>query len=474
VSCFSKFVEVHSIVVSLTTHEPIVCSRSIKTRENHPNVVGWFVGWKAEERMRRSGLNVLAIQKMSKAGRYADGNGLYLQITKTGTKSWIFRFMLNGKSREMGLGSVTALKLADARQMAVEYQGLLLKGIDPIHERDAKKKKQALNEARTTTFEECVKGYISAHSPKWSNQKHINQWKSTLATYASPVIGNLPVGSIDTDLVMKILDPIWGVKTETASRVRGRIEAVLDWSTVRQFRSGENPARWRGHLDKLLPKPTEVSRVKHFEALPIEDIQEFMFNLRSQEGLAPQALEFLILTASRTSEVLHAKWSEFDIEKSIWTIPPERMKHRKEHRVPLSDRCVQILRNVLESNELYEINELVQFGDFVFPGQIIGKPLSSASLRQIIKERMNLKITVHGFRSTFRDWASEYTNYSRETVEMAMAHTIESKVEAAYRRRDLFTKRKSLMADWEKFCGRTPSRQNKVVEMKPRVFREVK
>ncbi len=392
-------------------------------------------------------LKALTVTRTKEKGLYADGGGLYLQISAAGTKSWIFRYRMNGRKtpRDMGLGAFHTVTLAEARDKAREARKLILEGVDPIEAKRARKQAQALEAASTLVFKDCAEKYISAHKAGWRNAKHAGQWTSTLETFAYPVFGNLPVSSIDTALVMKVLEPIWTEKTETASRVRGRIEAILDWATARGFRVGENPGRWRGHLDKLLPARSKVKKVKHHKALPYTEIGAFMKKLREQEGFASCALEWLILTASRTSETIGAAWDEIDFEGKTWTIPAERIKGGKEHRVPLPSEVLKIAK------EMHKVKD----GDYVFQGGKAGKPLSSNAMLALLK-RMDLQdLTAHGFRSTFRDWAAEQTNLPREVAEMALAHSIGDKVEAAYRRGDLFDKRKRLMAEWATYCDRT-------------------
>lgn len=389
-----------------------------------------------------NGLNALTVQRLTKPGRYCDGYGLYLQISKTVTKSWLFRFMLRGKSHEMGLGPIALVSLAEAREKVIDLQRILLSGQDPLEQKRIRHRQMVLETANEMSFDEAAAAYIESHSRKWTNQKHREQWENTLKTYASPTIGALAIQKIDTGLIMKVLEPIWARRTETASRLRGRIESVLNYATARDWRKGENPARWRGHLDKLLPKPTEVTKVEHHAALPFVDMGAFMATLRLQEGIAPRALEFTILTAARTGEALGAKWEEINFDEKSWTVPGSRMKHGRDHRVPLSDQAFRILEDLKK----------ISVNEFVFPGQRQGKSLSNTSMLQVIKKRMNLKITSHGFRSTFRDWASECTSFPNDVVEMALAHTIENKVEAAYRRGDLFLKRRKLMLAWGNYC----------------------
>ena len=384
------------------------------------------------------------VAAVAQPGRYPDGGGLYLQVGPTGSKSWLLRYMSAGKSREMGLGPLSTVTLAEARKRAKQHKLKLLDGIDPIAEREAKRRAEKLKAALATTFDECAEAYIKAHQGGWRNAKHAEQWRSTLAVYASPVFGSLPVQAVDTAQVMKALEPIWVEKTETANRVRGRIEKVLDWAKVRGYRDGENPARWRGHLDKLLPARRKVQKVEHFAALPYAEMGEFMRALRAQEGNATLALELVILTACRTSEVVNARWAEFDLEGKVWTIPGERMKSGREHRVPLSDAAVAVLRTMQARAE----------GDYVFAGGKTNKPLSSMAMLVLLKRMGRGDLTVHGFRSTFRDWAAEMTNFPREVAEMALAHAVKDQTEAAYRRGDLFEKRRKLMQAWAEYCGR--------------------
>ena len=379
-------------------------------------------------------------------GYYADGGGLYLQVSDAGTKSWIFRFTLHGKAREMGLGSARTVSLAEARKKAGASRGLLLDKIDPIAVRDAEHVQRALERARLVTFSTCAERYIEAHQAAWKNAKHISQWENTIKTYCGPVIGELSVADVDTERVTRVLEPIWTTKRETASRLRGRIECVLDWATVRGYRMGDNPARWRGHLDKLLPVLKKKTRVKHHAALPYSEVGAFLDELRGQNGIAALALEFTILTAARTGEVIGARPEEFDLEKTIWTVPASRMKAEREHRVPLSGRAAEIVRRQIE-----------RAGEFVFSGRKPAKPLSNMSMLMLLKRMRREDLTVHGFRSTFRDWAAECTNYPREVAEMALAHVVSDQTEAAYRRGDLFEKRRLLMIEWARHCDKRPN-----------------
>jgi len=392
-------------------------------------------------------LSALAVTRASAPGYYNDGAGLYLQVAKAGTKSWIFRFRMGGRQREMGLGPLHTVSLAQAREKAKECRASLLEGIDPLEARNAVKLDAALERARTVTFDHCAEQYIAAHRGSWKNAKHAAQWESTIATYASPIIGNLPVAAVDTALVVKVLQPIWQEKTETATRLRSRIENILDWATVSKFRTGENPARWRGHLDNLLADPNKVAKVAHHAALPWQEIGAFMVDLRQRTGSAARAVEFAILTAGRSGEVRGARWKEIDLDAAIWTVPAERMKAGREHRVPLSTAAVALLK------------ALPVVGEHVFPGQRGDSPLSDMSLTAVLRRMERGDITVHGFRSTFRDWCAESVgnSFSREVCEHALAHSLPDKVEAAYRRGDLIEKRKVLMQVWSDYCAKVPT-----------------
>src|SRR5450830_330223 len=294
-------------------------------------------------------LKAVTVTQTSKPGLYGDGGGLYLQITTAGVKSWLFRFMRNGKARGMGLGPLHTVSLAKARVKAFECRELLLEGIDPLEAQRASKIAQKIEEAKTLTFSQCAQNFHDAHRDEWKNAKHADQWINTIATYAYPVIKDVPIASVDVGLIMKILDPIWKSKTETASRLRGRLESVIDWATAHGFRTGENPARWKGHLDHLLLSRSAANKVTHHPALPYGEIPSFIAKLREQEGISQYALEFLIICACRTSEVLNAKWAEIDINNRVWIIPADRMKAGREHRVPLTQRTLAILENMERS-----------------------------------------------------------------------------------------------------------------------------
>jgi len=374
---------------------------------------------------------------------YADGGGLYLRIGPTGAKSWVYRFMRQGKRRDMGLGPLHVVSLADARVRAAECRKQRLDGKDPLAAREQERASARLDAAKSMTFTNCAEAYIKAHAPSWRNAKHADQWTNTLETYAGPVFGALPVQAVDLGLVMKVLESIWTAKPETASRVRGRIEAVLDWATVRGYRQGDNPARWRGHLDNLLPRRAKVQKVEHHAALPYAEMGAFMEALRAQDCTAARALEFVILTAARTGEVISARWDEFDLGAKIWTIPGERMKAGREHRVPLSPAALALLKRMQAKGS-----------EFIFPGSKPRRPLSNMAMLKLLERMKRADLTVHGFRSSFRDWAAERTNFAREVAEAALAHVVGDKVEAAYRRGDLFEKRRRLMEAWATHCGK--------------------
>ena len=361
--------------------------------------------------------------------------------------------MLKSKARQMGLGAVHTVGLSDARDAASECRRQLREGVDPIEARKRERATRDLQATTTMTFKDCAEAYIKSHSAGWRNAKHTTQWANTLETYSYPIFGALPVQLIDTRLVMKALDPIWRTKTEMASRVRGRIEAVLDWATVRKYREGENPARWKGHLDKLLPAKSKIAVVKHHAALPYEDIGTFMEQLAERESITAKGLAFQILTACRSGEVMAATWSEIDMAGAVWTIPAERMKNGKEHRIPLSSGALDILKGLRD----------VAVSDFVFPGSKPNSALSNMAFLQLLKRMGRNDLTAHGFRSTFRDWAAEQTAFSREVAEMALAHSIGDKVEAAYRRGDLFEKRRKLMEAWSMICARNDEDGDNVI-----------
>lgn len=388
-------------------------------------------------------LNALQVRNLHAYGFYADGGGLYLQVDRNGARSWIFRFMLNGRARDMGLGSAQQISLADARKQAEQYRRLRSLGIDPIEARDGERLQETIDAARLMTFEQCARSYIAAHRPSWKNDKYAAQWDSSLATHVYPVLGKLPVQNVDTTLILQVLEPIWPIITETASRIRGRMEAILDWATARGHRSGDNPARWRGHLQNLLPTPSKIHQVKHHSALPYSDIADFMGRLRSRGGTAARVLEFTILTAARRGEVLGAKWSEIDLERQVWTVPASRMKAGREHRVPLSSSAVRLLESLAGGKP----------HDLIFPSRAKARPLSDMAVAELLQRMDRTDITAHGFRSTFRDWIAECTTFPREVAESALAHTLTNKAEAAYWRGDMLEKRRRLMEAWARYCN---------------------
>ena len=396
-------------------------------------------------------LTALRVERAKRPGMYGDGGGLYLRVTEDGAKNWVFRFMLDRRPRWMGMGPLHTVSLAEARKRAGEHRLQRHDGIDPIEARRLLRLQAQLEAAKAITFKQCAESYIKAHRAGWKNAKHAAQWKATLATYAEPIIGNLSVQSIDTALVLKVLEPIWTAKPETAGRVRGRIESILDWAKVREYRQGENPARWRGHLDKLLPARGKVRKVEHHAALSYAELPGFMIELREQESIAARALEFTVLTAARTGETIFARWGEINLLDKTWTIPSERMKAHREHRVPLSARALATLAEM----------QAHCTGDdaFVFPGGKAQKPLSNMAFLMLLRRMGRGDLTAHGFRATFKTWASERTSFQNEVVEAALAHVTGSKVEQAYQRGDMFEKRRRLMQQWATFCTTAPAQE---------------
>jgi integrase len=413
---------------------------------------------------RGNKLSVTAVRNAKEPGLYGDGHGLYLQISAFNTKSWVFRYTRDGTARKMGMGALHTVTLAEARKRAAAWRLKVHDGVDPIDERRAARGRQKAETAKAITFWQCALKYIEANRAGWKNAKHAGQWVATFNGTrqgksahppATQIINNLPVASIDTALVLKVLEPIWTTTPETASRIRGRIELVLDWAKVRAYRDGENPARWRGHLDKILPARAKVQRVEHHAAVPYVELPEFMSALRGRDGVPARALEFAILTAARTGEIIGARWSEINCEARLWTIPGERMKAGREHRIPLSDRALEIL------------STLPREGEFVFLGGRGGRPLPDRAMRTLVRSMRGAgDATVHGFRSTFRDWASETTAYSHELGEIALAHAVSTKVEAAYRRGDMMQKRRRLMADWAAYCSSPGNERGNVVAIR--------
>jgi integrase len=397
-------------------------------------------------------LSALAVSRARKSGYLADGGGLYLQIAEGGSKSWIFRYSFAGKRREMGLGPLGAVPLAQARILAGECRRLRAANLDPIEDRRAARSAAALNAAKAITFRACAEQYFEAHRPSWRSTKHAQQWHSTLATYVYPIFGSASVQAVDVALVLKALQPIWTTKAETASRVRGRIEVVLDWARARGYRQDENPARWRGHLQNLLPASSKVRRVRHHSALPYIELPTFVAALRAQDGIAQRALEFAILTAARTGEVRGARFDE--IRGDVWTIPAERMKGNRAHRVPLSQSALAVVERMRE----------IQTNDFLFPGRGLNKSISDVAMLDAMRgmvrpdgkpwaDESGRPAVPHGLRSSFRDWCAERTAYPRDVAELALAHAIADTTEAAYRRGDALEKRRFLMRDWASFCA---------------------
>jgi integrase len=401
-----------------------------------------------------SGLSAQFV-RTAKPGRYCDGDGLYLLVKKSGKRFWVFRYKVNGsKLREAGLGRAgegpNSVRLVEARDKASLLFRQVKNGIDPLAARDAAAaaaKAAAQDSAvRRVTFREAARRFIDGHTPSWRNLKHTAQWGATIETYANPVFGDLPVGDIATAHVLAAVEPIWLTKPETASRLRGRIERILDFAKTRGWRLGENPAGWKGHLALTLPARSKVRKVEHHAALPWKEIGDFMLSLKGQQGVGARALRFAILTAARSGEVRGARWEEIDISAETWVVPARRMKGGREHRNPLSGPALGILREMAQARISNEPAELV------FPGRDAGRPLSDMSLTAVLRRMGRGELTAHGFRSSFRDWAAETTAYPAELVEMALAHAVGSKVEAAYRRGDLFEKRRRLMDDWAAYC----------------------
>jgi integrase len=403
-------------------------------------------------------LTARQVMTLREPGKHRVSRNLYLQVTEAGGRSWLFRYMRHCAPHWHGLGSYDLVTLAEARDKALACRRLIREGGDPIDQARAEQTKTLREVASTMTFQECGKAYIAAHEPGWRNPKHRQQWRNTLTTYVYPMIGALPVQAVDTAMVMKILEPIWTAKPETAGRVRGRIESVLDWATVRQFRTGDNPARWKGHLDQLLPKKGKIHKVRHQPAMPYGDVPAFMAELRGQASTSARALEFTVLHTVRTGETAGATWSEIDREAKIWTIPAGRIKAEREHRVPLSDRAIAILDALPREPG----------NDHLFIGARAGKGLSDMAMLELLRGMAGNGYTVHGFRSSFRDWCAEQTNYPRELAEVALAHALKDKTEAAYQRGDLLEKRRRLMRDWARYCASPPPREGKVVSLQAR------
>lgn len=390
-------------------------------------------------------LNALHVSKEITPGYYADGGGLYLQISTSGSRSWIFRFTIAGRSREMGLGPLSLVPLATARREADECRKLVKQRIDPIEARNRRDRQRLIEAASRNgvTFKEAAELYINNRHSTWKNTKHGKQWRATMVTYAYPVIGQVDVRDINTEMIVRILQPIWIKKAETARRVRGRIKAILDAEEVLGHRDGDNPARYVDHLDRVLPRSKRTQQVQHHPALPWEAIPEFIRELETHPGRAARALHLLILTAVRTNEVRFARVEEFDFDARVWTIPSERMKSGIALRVPLTDRAVEIAQTAMKKAR----------HDYLFPGYKEGMPLSNMAMLKLLRIMARTDITVHGFRSTFRDWVADCTDYPDSLAEQALAHTITSATEAAYRRRDMLERRRAMMDEWARYCA---------------------
>lgn len=399
--------------------------------------------------LKKKELGALAVSQITRRGiNFVGGvTGLGINVTQSGSRSWILRYTVGGKRKDMGLGGYPDVTLAQAKEFARTARAKLAQGIDPIEHTRAAKRKMIAEQLATITFRQAATQYIDTHETSWRNDKHVQQWRNTIETYANPKIGQTPVRDISLHQIMSILEPIWIDKTETATRLRGRLESILDWAIVRSYRTEANPARWKGLLDKLLPAPSKVANSEHHRALPYADLPAFMKCLREQHGIGSKALKFAILTACRSGEVRGAKWDEFDLDNGTWTVPTSRMKAGKEHRVPLSNKALAIIKEMHES----------AFCEYVFPSthskknEAKGAVMSDMTLSAVLR-RMKTPAVPHGFRSTFRDWCAESTDYPNEVAEMALAHAIGNKVEAAYRRGDLFEKRKQLMQDWADYA----------------------
>jgi integrase len=381
------------------------------------------------------------LAKVTKPGRYAVGHGAYLQIAAGGTRSWLFRYRVGDQQHHMGLGSCDYLSLAEARERAIDAQRQRLNGIDPLRAKRAAKRDQRASHLRAMTFKQCATAYIAAHEPSWRGNHSRRQWTQSLQNHVFPVIGDFPVYDIDTPRVMSVLEPIWTQVPETARRIRNRIELIIDYATAHGMRTGDNPARWRGLLENLLPEQRRANGVKHLAAMPWRELPSFMLKLRAQRHNAARALELAILCASRPGEMLGAHWAEIELDARTWIIPPERMKNHREHRVPLSPRAVELLTN------------LPHCGEYLFVGRGDGPP-NPYTLVNLLHRMGYAELTAHGFRSAFRDWASERTTYPNHVIEQALAHTVGSAVERAYRRGDLLDQRRRLMQDWAEFCDR--------------------
>ena len=401
-------------------------------------------------------LTALEISRLTEKGRYSVARNLYLKVESPHSRSWVMIIVVGNKRRYIGLGSYPATSLAKAKERVREYRELVTQGIDPIEQKKEIQSALKARQAKEITFKECAINYIDTHSNAWKSKRTHQDWPRSLEAYAYPTIGKMLVKDVEQSHILTILNPIWTDKTETATRVRNRIEAVLDWAAASGYRERDNPARWKGRLDKLLPSPSKIAKVKHHTALPIDETPVFVKELVNNNSLSAQCLLFLILTATRSGEARGAMWSEIDFESKVWTIPTERMKAGKEHQIPLSDQAINLLHSLPRV-----INSL-----YVFPSTK-GKPLSDMSLSMLMR-RMNATAVPHGFRSTFRDWAGDKTNYPRDLAEAALAHTVSNQVEAAYRRGTALEKRREMMQDWGDFIySQTNTKEaSKIIKLK--------
>ena len=391
-------------------------------------------------------LTVTEVKNFKTPGMHADGNGLYLKVKRADAKYWIFRFTFEGKRYDMGLGSFPDVKLQEVREGVVKQRKLIREGVNPIKAREEIKEQTKKAAGKAQTFKECALAYIQEHRPTWKNDKHASQWSNTLGAYAFPIFGHKAIGDVHKDDILKMLKPIWKEKTETATRVRSRVERILDWATAHDLREGDNPARGKGFIHTLLGEPTRLKKGGLHKALDYKRVAEFVSWLRGKGGISALAFEFTILTAARSGETLGAQWDEINFEEKTWTIPAERTKTSKEHVVPLNDRAIDILKTANE----------VRRDDFIFPGNKKDKGLSNMTMLVMLK-RGNAQeiwggVTVHGFRSTFKDWAADCTDYPNELSEMALGHSISNKVEAAYRRKTMLEKRRAMMTEWAEYA----------------------
>jgi integrase len=400
-------------------------------------------------------LSALKVARAKQPGMYADGGGLYLRVAEGGSKQWVFRYAAGTRDRDMGLGPVHTLTLPEAREKAREARLLRLEGNDPIEAKRARIAALRAADARAMTFKQCAEGFIKDNEVSWTSARHRQEWVGSLVRLVYPTLGSLPVAAIDTPLVLKVLKPIWEKTPETASRVRGRIENVLGWATVHHYRAGDNPARWGGLLEHALPARSKIAKVEHHAALPYAEIGAFVAKLRGDSGVAAACLQFITLTAARLDEARSSTWDEIDLANRIWVVPARRMKADKEHRVPLSDGTVAILEQM----------QVIRQSDYVFPGRLEGRPIGDNTIWRLAKEAAGSDITIHGLRSSFRDWAAERTSFPREVAELALAHSIPNAVEAAYRRGDLFDKRRRLMDAWAAYCAKIEMDAGKVVAL---------